>query len=280
MKRRIPLPWIFAAAGGLLFSLALYRANLGAREPSETRALARLQPVFGTTFVERNEKKDSAKAHQILQKLDTVETSHDSEALIQFPNGEQVRLFENSVALLDLEAGKALLILKEGDLWVETAKDGADAVMISRDGIRRSLAGDRDYQSHERAVEKNRLVTKVKTPLREKASAPANSGDIAFPPRSRLESLTSDYIQSTLRTQRNLFFKCYTSLLQKTPGVSGEASVAFTIERSGRVSQAEVSSSNFKDPNFRRCLTEAVRRVEFKSFAGDPVNTLFPLRFQ
>ncbi|MBO9668406.1 MAG: AgmX/PglI C-terminal domain-containing protein, partial [Bdellovibrio sp.] len=82
--------------------------------------------------------------------------------------------------------------------------------------------------------------------------------------------LTSEFIQDTLRAQRNSFFKCYTQLLQRTPGVVGQASVGFTIERSGKVSQADITSSSIADPAFKKCLIEAIRRVEFKSFGGDP----------
>lgn len=273
------LPLTLAASGLLMAGLALWRADLVPTPSSmDSRAVARLEPAFGEVHVERDGRRTPVTGKRPLQRLEIVDTGPGTEAVLIFPNGEEVRILENSTILSDLEGGRPVLIVKNGDLWIDRAIESADSVLVSRDGVRRPLAVDQ----RERLKNGRRPVA---TPDLETAPVPERTA--AKPPRPTpvaarglVETLTAEYIQETIRTQRNLFFKCYGQLLQRTPGVSGEASLAFTIERSGHVSTADVASSSLQDPQFRRCLTEAVKRIEFKSFAGDSVQTLFPIRFE
>ncbi|HRO68701.1 MAG TPA: AgmX/PglI C-terminal domain-containing protein [Pseudobdellovibrionaceae bacterium] len=281
MKKRFSPPFLLSLSGLLLFGLAFWRLQLEEKPTQDEKPLARVENAYGSTFLDRKGHRESLRERQLLQRLDLIETRADSETLLAFANGEEVRLLENSVALVDLEAGRPVVILKDGDVWAEKAKDGPGSILISRNGIRRSLASD--FQ--ERAQRQAQTMPTAETPT-PKAPAPqmiraeARTKELVPQPALRIESLTADYIQDTLRSQRNLFFKCYTQLLQKAPGLSGDAAVAFTIEKNGRVREAEVSTSNLQDPAFKRCLSDAMKRVEFKSFAGDPVNALFPIRFE
>lgn len=246
----------------------MWRARLHAPAREEPRAIAQLSSAFGQVTLERDGHREVLRKSAPLQRLDTVETGAESEATLTLANGEQVRVLENSVIFTEIEGGRPVLIVKSGDLWAEQATEDAKSILISREGSRTTLA-----QDLEQRTKKAGTIAKIKKIPARREALPSTS-------RSRLETLTADYIQETLRTQRNLFFKCYGQLLQRTPGVSGEASVAFTIERTGRVTAADVASSSLPDAPFRRCLTDAVKRIEFKSFAGEPVQTLFPLRFE
>lgn len=276
MARLRSLPVIFALAGLLLFALALWRATLDTVPAEEARAIARLEPVFGEVWLERNGRKEVVEdRRRALQRLDSIQTGAEGEALLGFASGEEIRLLENSLVMLDFEAGKPVLVIKGGDIWAERTKVAAATVLISRDGIRRTLAQD----LRERTPVANAAAKKA-APRARPSGQVAASEEVNLKPKTKLETLTADYIQETLRTQRNLFFKCYAQLLQRTPGVSGEASLSFTIERTGRVSLADIASSNLQDPPFRRCLTDTMKRIEFKSFAGEPVNALFPVRFE
>lgn len=277
MKRpSFTVPLILAACGVLLFALALWRASLEEPLAVPNRALARLEPAFGQVHFEREGRKESVMKRRTVQRLDIIETAADAEAVLVFANGEEVRLLENSVVLLEYESGHAVIVLKAGDLWAEKVVETPNAsVLISRDGLRLPLAQDHKERGKQKTDEL------AATPAPTKTVRPSRVVlDEDKPEPRRPIVLTPESIQETLRNQRNLFFKCYGQLLQKTPGVSGEASLAFTIERTGKVSVAEVANSSLQDPQFRRCLTEAVKRVEFKSFAGDSIQTLFPIRFE
>ena len=156
------------------------------------------------------------------------------------------------------------MILKRGDVDVENyGREGS--VYISREGVRWTAT---EYEMTYKKQAPSSTLPEL---------APADAGNTAAP---RIDGLTSEAIQETLKTYRGSFFKCYTQLLQKTPGVVGQASISFTIERTGRIAQAELISSSISDGDFKKCLLESVRRVEFKSFAGEPISTVFPLRFE
>ncbi|MNL44025.1 hypothetical protein D3C87_1665680 [compost metagenome] len=138
---------------------------------------------------------------------------------------------------------------------------------VSRDGVRWDAT---DYEMNYKKQMQDSALPDI-----------APSTDSAtITPSKNIEGLSSEAIQETLKLHRGNFFRCYTQLLQKTPGVVGTASISFTIERTGKVSNAELTSSSLQDPDFKRCLIEATRRVEFKSFLGDPINTVFPLKFE
>ncbi|MBX2988938.1 MAG: AgmX/PglI C-terminal domain-containing protein [Bdellovibrionaceae bacterium] len=267
MKRLRSLPFLFSVAGLLIFALALWRVSLEGPAPrSGSRTMARLEPVFGELWIERDGRKEPVNRSRPVERLTTVGTGAETEALLSFENGEQVRLLENSLVLIDWEAGRPVLVLRDGEIWPEKTKSNAESALVSREGVRRGLAED--------------LQERQQQPRRVVRPPPTEAAPVAKPVAAGNETLSSEYIQATLRTQRNQFFKCYTRLLQKTPGVSGEAALSFTIERTGRVSQAEVASASVQDPQFRRCLGEAVKRIEFKSFAGEPVSAVFPVRFE
>ena len=94
------------------------------------------------------------------------------------------------------------------------------------------------------------------------------------------EGLTPSYIVDTLKSQKGIFYKCYTQLLQKNPGVVGETSISMTIEPNGKISRSDVTSSQMNDASFKKCLIEATARIEFKPFRGDAITTVFPLKFE
>lgn len=273
MKSWIP---VAAIVGGVLcLGLALLLIRPVSKE-SSGRALARLQPSFGKVSLERNGRREMVGQVRPLQRFDRLETGPDTEAVLLFESGEELRLLDNTDVIVDWESAHPLVLVRSGDVWPEKLSENP-SVRVSRDGVRRTLSEDRrESQARQRALNAKTKTSAARATTTAKTPVPLNP----IAERTRAKSLSPEYIQETLKTQRNLFFKCYTQLLQRTPGVSGEASIAFTIEKTGRVSTAEISSSSLQDQGFRRCISEAVKRVEFKAFIGDPVSALFPIRFE
>lgn len=279
MERQLWLP-IGIAIAGLLLIVGSFSLRLSKDERLEARPLAWTEPVFGTVTLKNRGDVDSSEMRRrgTVRKGDTVETSAESELRLGFTGGEELRLLENSVATLDIEAGRPVLIVKSGLYDIE--KTGQGDLLLAQDGERHTLA--EFVQAAEAKSQK--AVTPVTAMAAKKAKAVSSVPDQRDWPEEmklgRPKSLTPDYIRETLKSQQSLFFKCYTQLLQKKPGVTGDASVTFIIERNGKVGPASIASSSLADPLFKDCLVQAVKRVEFKSFAGEPVSTLFPLRFE
>lgn len=256
------------AFGVLSLLLSIFIASQTEKQKPGDRPLARIDLNLGKVFILRKNltQKDILTRRATLFALDSVETGPDGDATMEFDSAYRIRVQENSLVTIDSETDRIVLIIKRGDLQVENfGREGS--VFISRDGVR---WGATDYElSYKKQAPASSLPEVAPT-------GESSSGTTAV----RFEGLTSDLIQDTLKTHRASFFKCYTQLLQKTPGVVGQASLSFTIERTGRVQQAEVASSSINDPDFRKCLVDAIRRVEFKSYNGDPISTVFPLRFE
>ncbi|MNT01008.1 hypothetical protein D3C72_1354590 [compost metagenome] len=213
--------------------------------------------------------KETLAKQSMLFDLDSLETSGDGDVDLNFDSGDKIHVEENSLITFDEENGRITLIIKRGDVQVTNATTAGN-IFVSRDGVRWAL-GEYEEQKKKAALED---VALPETAPGEEALAPSTTG------YGLKQGLSTEVIQDTLKLYRGNFFKCYTQLLQRTPGVSGQSSLAFTIERSGKVISADVASSSLQDPQFKRCLIEAIRRVEFKSFAGEPISTVFPLKFE
>ena len=189
--------------------------------------------------------------------LDTVETDKDSEIVLAFPSAYRIRLLPETSLVLENAKNSTNLILRRGDVKVENF-GREDSVWITFQGQRLSAT----------AYELKKNVSE--TPPEAAPPPPAETG----------EGLTPEEIQKTLANSRSPFYKCYTQLLQKTPGVTGQASMTFTILNSGKISSPQISHSSLSDERFKGCLIEALSRIEFKSFVGEPISTVFPLKFE
>ncbi|KHD87450.1 MAG: lipoprotein [Bdellovibrio sp. ArHS] len=248
--------------------LSLFVATQTEKQKPGARPLARIELNLGKVFVLRKNltQKETLTRKSTLFALDSVETGVDGDATMEFDSAYRIRIPENSLITIDEESDRIVLIIKRGDLQVENfGREGS--VYISRDGVRWNAT---DYE----------MNYKKQTPAETLPDLAPAEPPTTQPTPNIQEGLTSEFIQDTLKTHRGSFFKCYTQLLQKTPGVTGQASITFTIERTGKVNQAEIASSSINDAGFKKCLLEATRRVEFKSFNGDPISTVFPLRFE
>lgn len=254
-------------AGLVSLALSLFVASQTEKQKPGARPLARLELNLGKVFVLRKNmtQKEILARRATLFALDSVETGVDGDATMEFDSAYRIRIQENSLITLDDENDRIVLIIKRGDVQVENfGRDGT--VFVSKDGVRWSATDYEMNYKKQAPAETLPDLAPSETP-----SAPVNNAG---------DTLTSEYIQDTLKTYRTQFFKCYTQLLQKTPGIVGQTSISFTIERTGKISQAEIASSSINDLTFKKCLTDATRRVEFKSFRGDPISTVFPLRFE
>lgn len=257
--------------GVLSVALSIFLSTQTEKQRPGAKMLARVELNIGKAFVLRKNltQKDQLKTRTSLYSLDSVETAADGDATLEFDSAYRIRVLENSLITVDQEGEHTVLIIKRGDVQVENfGREGT--VYISQEGSRWEAT---DYETVYRKKVAEGGTDSVPSP----DSAP--KATTTTPPPST-DSLTASFIEDTLKLQRNSFFKCYTQLLQKTPGVVGQASVNFTISPSGKVIQASIASSNLQDADFKKCLLEAVKRIEFQPFDGGNISTVFPLRFE
>jgi TonB family protein len=82
------------------------------------------------------------------------------------------------------------------------------------------------------------------------------------------------------RHQNEIKF-CYEQELQKNPALAGKVAVAWTIDATGGVSEANISESSISNANVESCIEQRIRRWKFpEPQGGGVVNVTFPWIFK
>jgi TonB family protein len=93
--------------------------------------------------------------------------------------------------------------------------------------------------------------------------------------------LDKDVIMKVIKRHQNEIKFCYEQELQKDPKLGGKVAVAWTIDPSGGVSEANVSESSIGNANVESCILQRIRRWKFpEPTGGGIVNVTFPWIFK
>jgi TonB family protein len=93
--------------------------------------------------------------------------------------------------------------------------------------------------------------------------------------------LDKDVIMKVIKRHQNEIKFCYEQELQKNPSLGGKVAVAWTIDPSGAVSDANVSESSIGNANVESCIMQRIRRWKFpEPTGGGVVNVTFPWIFK
>lgn len=228
--------------------------------------IAQVEHVTGNVWILAPgfEKKRKVERVSALMPGESIETEDTGEALVLFDNTAGLRVFPDSLVLVernDLSDDiQDTVIIQRGEIRVEEP-GRAGEFFVSKNGTRVAAADYHRLALASEPVQKPVAATDL-------YSSEAEGG------------LSEDEIVGILRAQRGNFMKCYTTLLQKQPDAKGELSLNFTIENSGKVGLIEVSSANLKDEDLRKCVTNVLARVQFRAFPGTPISTFFPLTLE
>jgi hypothetical protein len=254
----------FLGLGTMLLLLSLFFAvNTQKTWDTQSLRLARAERETGRIYLLRNGmvQKEEVEVQAAIYNLDSIETNDTGEVSLFFEGAVRIQVLNNALVTLESDAqgsqNRTVLYLKRGEIKVET--DGpTPQVVIAKNG-QRIMASE--YQesdlAHSKTQENQAEAQGVKS-----------------------VGLTEQEIASGISLHRSSFFKCYTQLLQKNPTAKGEVSLSFTIENSGKLSVSDVTSNQLNFDDFKHCLTEVLRRVDFRPFSGPPISTLFPLKFE
>lgn len=196
-------------------------------------------------------------ANYKLENRDILRTDVESEVLVEFNNGGQFRIAEKSEVLVDkLNNGAPVAIIRTGEIFIE--KFGkAPSFWVRSEG---QLYSAIDY-----TLSDNNKSSRLHEPLPEKLDS---------------EQISQIEIETLLNSKKNDFFRCYGQLIQKSPQAAGLVLISFTIQNQGNTMNVEITKSDIADLSFKSCLIEVVARTHFRSFRGNPVATIFPLKFE
>jgi hypothetical protein len=253
--------YLFLALGVGFVTVAYLLTNSYQKKLPSQKTIATIEKLTGEAFVTKKfklkRKPVTDKAN--LNSLDTVETSENSKAEVEFPTGEKIRLLDNSKVLIDEENDNVQLILHRGDIEIQNYGSN-DRIAVSYQGLKVQL---REWE----AYKKNKVLSYED----QKKTLNTFQSD---------QKLSENYVADLIQTHRQKFLQCYNKLLQKNPGITGSVTMSFTIEKSGKISNPNVASSQFTDVEFKSCLFEVLKRIEFKAFEGEPISTVIPLNFE
>lgn len=254
------------AAGFLFLGIALF-LNRWKTSSAETEIrLGQVERERGEAYIHRNatQKKEKLRGKAFVYNLDSVQTNDIGQAILNFETGEKIQLLENSILTIERidneEDFSVLIILKKGDIKViETLE--YSSLQISKNGERVKAT---DYG--------NSVLAKadIKNP---------ESFDPELPNEISNQGLSEAEINEKFAQKKSSFFKCYTQMIQKDPSIKGEVALSFTIENTGKLSVAEVVSSQIKNEEFKHCLIDVLKRMEFRNFSGPAISTLLPMNF-
>ncbi len=88
-------------------------------------------------------------------------------------------------------------------------------------------------------------------------------------------------LEEAIAVKRPLLKRCYENYLKKNPQATGELTVEFTVQSSGKVSSSKISESSFiNDSLFKTCIREVFRKIKARSFAGEPLTVTYPIVFE
>lgn len=203
-------------------------------------------------------KSEAIRKSQWLYEKDQLMTANDGDVSIVFDNGYQIRPLPQSQLHFQSLNGVLEVVIHKGEIQIE--EHGQGKTYIVQSGHRQSIE---DYQEE--------ILKKLNQP--EESQQPKK---VAL----NKKSLEPEHIQNVLKTHRTSFFRCYASLQQRRPGLTGEANLSFAINPSGNVASPEVALSTISDKKFQSCLIQVIERIQFPSFEGDQISTVFPLKFK
>jgi len=88
-------------------------------------------------------------------------------------------------------------------------------------------------------------------------------------------------LEEAIAIKRPLLKRCYENYLKKNPQATGELTVEFTVQTSGKVSSSQIAKSSFiNDSLFKTCIRDVFRKVKARSFSGEPLSVTYPIVFE
>ena len=246
-------------AGVLLIAISVWLPQNSIRLQFSKKKIARVVEKNGSIKLKNNNLSTTSevKITDSFEIRDILRSDVNSDILIEFNNGGQFRLPEKSEILIDLlDNGSPLVVIRTGDIFVE-AFGLESSFWIRKDG---QMYNAIDYA----------MVDKKRTP---KLKTIQNDQQLK-------NQISQIEIENILNSKKADFFKCYGRLIQKEPQASGQVLIAFTIENQGHTSKIEIAKSEIENLDFKSCLKEVVARIQFKPISGNPIATMFPMKFE
>lgn len=202
--------------------------------------------------------------------LDTLLTSQES----------SLRLRVGQKGLLDIMPKTEVVIDQKG-----TAQKRASIEFVVLQGridvLQAGAIGDfQVIQRLETArLQGNAIALPASPPQQSPGSLAPLSASGPIQERTAAGSLTNEYIYSVLSEQKRFIQSCFIKYFNDRSGQIqiGKVNFGLVIEPRGKISQAQILSSDIQDVEYQSCLKNVLLRTKFKSFQASPIDFEFPI---
>lgn len=257
-KKKLIIPALFFS-GILSIFISVYLGQDQGEFEVGSHIKAKVEYHLGKVQILRRgiNKSESIKKSQWLYEKDQLIPFADGDVSLVFENGYRIRPLPQSQIHFQSIDGVLEIVIHKGEIQIEEHGEGKTYVVQS--GHRQNID---DYQEE--------LLKNLGSTNKQKIAQNFQKKKILEP----------EHIQNVLKTHRTSFFRCYASLQQRRPGLTGEANLSFSINPNGNVSTPEIALSTISDKKFQTCLVQVMERIQFPSFDGEQISTVFPLKFK
>ncbi len=227
-----------------------------------------------------------SKTHQILSG-DTVTTGPESSLLVALKPGGQIEISPLSRVVFEAteELNPYRITIHAGNIEFREVPPPGQVQVDD---------GGRVFDPAGRMVEPPILVTEEPQPENRppvpdasgstpetRDPAPEKSKDVvAGDSPSDQSTLTDEYIQNVVKSQRPFFNRCYAEHISLNPRSKGVIHLAFTIKPQGSVMDARVLSSNINDKRLHKCLMDVIERCRFRKFDAPAIVVNYPVQIE
>lgn len=230
--------------------------------------------------------------------LDQIQTGSRSSALLIFASNYQLRLNENSRAMLELiVAGteyQIVMHLMAGSY--EVIRKGATGQLFIQANRKRFFPEDQ-VAKRDRWDEQFFPLMKLsqqgqnlsqQDPATIDTEAEDKSLDRGSSPGVPSEELTGDKLlplsnfemDQELARSQNQFKKCQLNAIRDQEVSTGELLFGITVKPNGRVSEVKILSTDIPDGAFLQCLKSVIERIQFRQFPPPEVVRSYPIIFE
>lgn len=194
---------------------------------------------------------------------DKVKTGPNSSFIFTTKSGSQIRVDENSIAVVERANDKDLITVLNGQ--AQAIKHGGNLeIQNTHEKWRTAMF----------STEIKRSEVQKSAPKTPPAPAPTKTTET-------VELSTEEQIlKSGLDGQKNFFNRCFAKFLVQNPDAHGEVVLGFLLFPEGKAEKVKVLSTSLKDNELEKCLTSVVERSPFKRFAGEPISVTYPIKFE
>jgi hypothetical protein len=249
----------FVILGVILSAIGLSWLFFQQQTEIQKNPLGRVELASGKAFLRNSigKSKIPIVTTNKIQNLDEIETLENAQVILSFPSAYKLRVFPQSLLIIDQQKDFLQIIIKRGDVVIENfGEDGK--LFVTKDGVRLSAT---DYQLD---VKKSFVIPE--TPIQEPA------------PETKNPQIQE--IDQVIQKNKPQFQRCYNLLIQRKSNLKGDVVLSLSIAPTGKITDRQIIKTFAEDLEFKNCLFEVVQRLQFSAFVGETLTTMIPLQFE